>query len=485
MSFHSDLDHSYLDTKDNNKMDKRGLCHQRCLFRFSNVETSPPSEFGDGSSDSDDPGTHGPSTNQWKEVHVQRLNFEVVRVQLPIERCIMPTQGPFYFCNEQLKAILFQPISVGGVVLQRPSIVENDVIENLHTQLADDPVLEYIRILFDQFIAADEKVVQGGDELRSFRQQFRSVTASLAATMEEGALSHETITDIHDTITLIKVSQISHTTEHQLDEIIVNVMNLILTKEGLGQQFRISSRSATMVSFPVCGTQMSSSTSVLLEYVDRSHTADNLERIPIALSANKSPQQASVTAKGTFLEMSSLMANKTLATHPSETSSVHKPSTSTATCEREPPTSTTGHAPVFATACSMMPSESVYRSKTTQPRSSRQSVPNTDIIAQSVSMADRTPFETDDFKITYHISLVGSTRIFISRTHSSKSTLNEMKGQCEIISRERLAKSYTCFSSLDVRDSPFLCFQYLYMAFSYLIKIFHQHRLRTDSLLED
>ena len=34
MSFHSYLDHSYLDTKDYNKMDKRGLCHQRWLVVY-------------------------------------------------------------------------------------------------------------------------------------------------------------------------------------------------------------------------------------------------------------------------------------------------------------------------------------------------------------------------------------------------------------------------------------------------------------------
>ncbi|XP_070567759.1 uncharacterized protein [Ptychodera flava] len=93
------------------------------------------------------------------------------------------------------------------------------------------------------------------------------------------------------------------------------------------------------------------------------------------------------------------------------------------------------------------------------------------IIGQCVSFADESAFESEDFKIVYHVSMHGSSRVIINRTHIAKSTLELMKGPCEMPPAEKLSPSYMTFMNIDVKNEPLKCFYALYLAFSCLIKV--------------
>ncbi|XP_078000382.1 uncharacterized protein LOC144453003 [Glandiceps talaboti] len=69
------------------------------------------------------------------------------------------------------------------------------------------------------------------------------------------------------------------------------------------------------------------------------------------------------------------------------------------------------------------------------------------VIGHAVSVADESVFETDDYKIVYHISLKGLGKLIITRTHVAKNTLKKIKEGC-------LVKKKVVPSPSNVEPSP-------------------------------
>ncbi|XP_077984705.1 uncharacterized protein LOC144439300 [Glandiceps talaboti] len=69
------------------------------------------------------------------------------------------------------------------------------------------------------------------------------------------------------------------------------------------------------------------------------------------------------------------------------------------------------------------------------------------VIGQALSVAEKSVFETDDYKIVYHISLMGLEKLVITRTHVAKNTIKKMKEGC-------LVEKKVASSPSDVEPSP-------------------------------
>ncbi|XP_077985944.1 uncharacterized protein LOC144440448 [Glandiceps talaboti] len=76
------------------------------------------------------------------------------------------------------------------------------------------------------------------------------------------------------------------------------------------------------------------------------------------------------------------------------------------------------------------------------------------VIGQVLGVADNSIFETDDYKIVYHISLMAKEMLVITRTQVAKSTLKEIKGPCLVNRKVMPSISKVAPSSSDVEPSP-------------------------------
>ncbi|XP_077998623.1 uncharacterized protein LOC144451608 [Glandiceps talaboti] len=93
------------------------------------------------------------------------------------------------------------------------------------------------------------------------------------------------------------------------------------------------------------------------------------------------------------------------------------------------------------------------------------------VIGQSLSVGDESPFETDDYKIVYHISLMSLSELVINRTHLAKSTLTEMKAGC-VPTKKKPLPSYVLEKLFFIGANPIIIFNSLYMPIFTLMKAF-------------
>ncbi|XP_077981423.1 uncharacterized protein LOC144436492 [Glandiceps talaboti] len=204
--------------------------------------------------------------------------------------------------------------------------------------------------------------------------------------------------------------------ELELDHLIYNVMFLIQEKEGWHEDFMICKRDETRVHFDICGSHVTSETNILWKY--KNDVCDDEDLItasngfPVVLSENKSQlfERAKESIRSTGFGVS-------------KTTSTHK--------------------------------------KIAQ------------VIGQCVSIADRSPFETDDYKIVYHVSLMGASQLVVTRTHVAKSTLKEIKGDCEMPKQNDLSPSYVFEASFPIHNNLSYVFFFVYTSLSILGKLSH------------
>ncbi|XP_077985833.1 uncharacterized protein LOC144440341 [Glandiceps talaboti] len=92
------------------------------------------------------------------------------------------------------------------------------------------------------------------------------------------------------------------------------------------------------------------------------------------------------------------------------------------------------------------------------------------VIGQSLSVADESPFENDDYKIVYHISLMGLSQLVITRTHMAKSTLRKIKNGCLSVT-DVPSPSFVLEAAFDVMREPIFMFNCLYIPIFLLFKL--------------
>ncbi|XP_070543906.1 uncharacterized protein [Ptychodera flava] len=463
-----------------------------CIFRRSSVFASTSSS---GESTTSSLRNRGPSTSKWTSEHVDRLNFHIFNVPLKPDY-FSDSVGLLSACVKQpLNELLFRPLTTGGAILYPPDIADGRVVEKIATEITEnEPILKYMGKLVGKLREAHAVTVKDKEGLDKFDQCFPTI----AATVDKESLSTNIVSDIHDLVGDLQAAYAVPLPETKLDTIVENLIKLILEKEGLSRNFATRVRCATRVSFLVQGAKMSSQTNILLEYIDRSKSYCKRVTVPIVLSENKTLQQTtkiaqeaySISPSGIFCCVPlTAHTTTTTVTYGSEMSAlVHSPAASvTCTSEKEATGQTTAvniPAALEPTGTASTLHESTASSgRPAVPRGSKRSVPISQIIGQCVSMSEQSPFETDQFKIVYHICLIGSSRVVITRTHVAKSTLHDMKGDCKMTSKENLSKSYMFTKSFDVTDSAFKCFQVLYMAYIHLIKLIQHQILGSGTII--
>ncbi|XP_077991030.1 uncharacterized protein LOC144445366 [Glandiceps talaboti] len=113
------------------------------------------------------------------------------------------------------------------------------------------------------------------------------------------------------------------------------------------------------------------------------------------------------------------------------------------------------------------PTSSVHRKKKKRMEHKKIS----QVIGQSLSVGEESPFETDDYKIVYHISLMGFSNVVINRTHIAKSTLTAMKAGCMLSIAYEPLPSFVLEKVISTGRQPFLMFYSLYTPIYTLMKV--------------
>ncbi|XP_070547247.1 uncharacterized protein [Ptychodera flava] len=411
------------------KFRRRRLLHSpspRCLFRRGLMSTSSNASSNSRS---------GPTTSKWTMEHLRRLNFDFIDV--PKYVFVSPTEyaSCFDFCvKNPLIKILFEDLR-DDIVLARPDVVDDDLIESLRTQnYADDCIMRYLEAVYKNLRLSTCRTLVDEDTLM---QCMTDTAADYTDTIPEYLMGY-----FIQSMTLINNVYINGATETHKDEAIRSMIQLIVNKECLVGYYRIRIRSETRQQFSVCGECVTSQTNTLVLQT----------KVPIVLSEHRSTVR-SCTVRPNVLRGKRNVPASSMRTNGTELAG--EP-TSTGTGTRSGPPA---------------PTQTTFTRKFVIPREfiSPQSLPQ--VVLQSLSVADESPFQTDNYKIVYHVSWASSSRIVVYRTLVAKSTLQAMKGECEMPSGDKLDTSYVCAMEFDVKSAPFLCFQVLYVAFSSLIKV--------------
>ncbi|XP_077977414.1 uncharacterized protein LOC144432975 [Glandiceps talaboti] len=394
-----------------------------CIFggiKSSNTATSPGRNRTCGSSTTTSDGPSTSTTNIWGPAHYKRLNFNVIDLYSLTEA--------YYFGNDAFKRkiqepmieCLFWPLPLGkfdvnpGTEIPAPNVVDDAFVETIKEVCSGtDPVILYVDNLA-------EDLKSHGFEYASEEKNERLEAYLFCSFIDEGLLEPATAKHIKDLVRELFEICAMDSEDLELDKIIENMLDLILWKEGNLKiaGYHILITNATRYCFEVCGAKVASETNVLLAYSMRTTLRGIKEEgIPLVLSENKSGHHE----KGKASKLTSSRSRSRSHKETQANKGVHKNISQ--------------------------------------------------VIRQCLSVADKSPYETDDFKIVYHVSLMDTSHVILTRTHIAKSTLRVMKDGCGIPNQHDLNPSHTFESSFEVNNNPILCFKVLYLAFSYLFKL--------------
>ncbi|XP_078001179.1 uncharacterized protein LOC144453720 [Glandiceps talaboti] len=355
---------------------------------------------------------HGPSTSTWEPAHYKRLNFNVINTYSLFGDAPL-SDDEFDFKNviqQPLMKFLFKPVG-HCTKIAAPNIVDDVFLETIQKELSgNDLVILYVNNLCEDLESHGFAIKSASKEQN---EQLQAYIHGLS--IGEELLPPTIIEHIKNQICQIHEVCAENAVEIEIDEIIKQVLYLIIMKEeNLNAEFseyHVLLRDATRFYFDICGVQVKSETNVLLAYSMHFSINAILNGLPLVLSENK----GSIHEKG--------KATKSTARHS------HKST------------------------------PAVAHQKISQ------------VIGQCLSVADKSPFETDDFKIVYHVSLMGTSHVVVTRTHVAKTTLRVIKDGCGVPNQQELDLSYTFTMSFEINNSPMLCFKMLYLSFSYLFKL--------------
>ncbi|XP_077988298.1 uncharacterized protein LOC144442798 [Glandiceps talaboti] len=348
------------------------------------------------------------STSTWGPAHYNRLNFNVMHK--PYSVPFIDEDEKFNFKDRIQKPLMqFLFRSAGRTKFPPPNIVDDAFLETTWKEISgNDPVISYINDLSEDLESHGFTIKSASKEQKKPLQAYM-----LGLSIGEGLLPPTIISSIKDLIGQIHNVCAENSLEIEIDEIMKKMLQFIMKEEDLDyKKYHILLRNATRFYFDICGAQVISETNVLLAYtrgIGNSISDIKEEGIPLVLSENKGG-----------------IDDKRKATR-----------------------STARHRHKLTPAVAHL----------------------SQVIGQCLSVADKSPFETDDFKIVYHVSLMGTSDVVVTRTHVAKSTLRVIKDGCGIPNQQELDPSHTFTMSCEISNSPMLCFKVLYIALSYLLKL--------------
>ncbi|XP_070580246.1 uncharacterized protein [Ptychodera flava] len=305
----------------------------------------------------------------------------------------------------------------GNTILPGPNIMSDDFLHSLRTlDPGDEPVIKFASTILKTLRRSNTHPVKSEEDMDILKECLITTAEKfddVIPCMIQGGIIR-LLTRTHRAYISNQMS------ECLLDELIHDILAIVLDVRKTRNYFKIRFRGATRQAFKVCGVDMISHTNVSVNYLGALN--EELD-IPVVLSENVTKIQ-------------------------------HSKSVST----KQRSTASTGtHASLLKD----------YPWLKVAPQ----------ITGQCLSVAHKSPFETDDFKIVYHVSLYDKHYITITRTHIAKTTLQAMVGECHMTEAESLSPSYMCVMSIDILEAPIHFFQILYMTFTYLMKYAEVHIL--------